>query len=215
MAKKLRHITGKPYTRSVYLDAATLPHLDRIAPDNISEATRFCVQFALERGALAAALVQHTPQQRAAYLERYHQPQPITQLYNGQPIPTAQASPAPQPMEAQATAPAPLSWTPADARQPTAQDLRRYIYAELPDEADLDDATEQRLALAAVDAWRAAHPQPEPTAAPILAAPTKPAQVSPADLLAYAKRFLPDEEIDAARLELEQMEAAARMQRNA
>ena len=151
MAKKLRHITGKPYTRSVYIDAATLPQLDQIAPDNISEAIRFCIAYALERGALTAALTQHTPQQRAAYLERYHQPQPIPQLYNGQPIPAT--APAPQPMEAQA-------------------------------------------------------------AAPILAAPTKPAQVSPADMLAYAKRFLPDEEIDAARLELEQMEAAARMQRS-
>ena len=211
--KKSRHLTGKPVRHNTLLDSNHLQQLDQIAPDNISEAIRFCIAYAMERGALAAALAQHTPQQRAAYLERYHQPQPIPQLYNGQPIPTA--APAPQPMEAQATAPAPLSWTPADARQPTAQDLRRYIYAELPDEADLDDATEQRLTLAAVDAWRAAHPQPEPTAAPILAAPTKPAQVSPADLLAYAKRFLPDEEIDAARLELEQMEAAARMQRNA
>lgn len=207
-----KHSKGRLYRTTAALDAATLPQLDQIAPDNISEAIRFCIAYALDRGALTAALVQHTPQQRAAYLERYHQPQPITQLYNGQPIPTA--APAPQPMGSQAAAPAPLSWTPADARQPTAQDLRRYIYAELPDEADLDDATEQRLTLAAVDAWRAAHPQPEPTAAPILAAPTKPAQVSPADLLAYAKRFLPDEEIDAARLELEQMEAAARMQRN-
>ena len=207
-----KHSKGRLFRTTAALDAATLPQLDQIAPDNISEAIRFCIQFALERGALTAALAQHTPQQRAAWLERYHQPQPVVQLYNGQPIPTA--APAPQPMEVQATAPAPLSWTPADARQPTAQDLRRYIYAELPDEADLDDATEQRLILAAVDAWRAAHPQPEPTAAPILAAPTKPAQVSPADLLAYAKRFMPDEEIDAARLELEQMEAAARMQRN-
>ena len=166
MAKKLRHITGKPYTRSVYLDAATLPQLDQIAPDNISEAIRFCVQFALERGALTAALVQHTPQQRAAYLERYHQPQPITQLYNGQPIQPAQVvpAPAPQPVETQAAEPAP----------------------------------------------------PPSTSAPTLLPPVepKPAQVSPADMLAYAKSFLPDEEIDAARLELEQMEAAARMQRN-
>lgn len=151
--KKSRHLTGKPVRQNTLLDSNHLQQLDQIAPDNISEAVRFCIAYALERGALTAALVQHTPQQRAAYLERYHQPQPIPQLYNGQPIPTA--APAPQPMEAQATAPA-----------------------------------------------------------PILAAPTKPAQVSPADMLAYAKSFLPDEEINAARLELEQMEAAARMQRN-
>ncbi len=167
MAKKLRHITGKPYTRSAYLDAATLPQLDQIAPDNISEAIRFCIQFALERGALTAALVQHTPQQRAAYLERYHQPQPVVQLYNGQPIQPSQVSPAPAPQPV--VSPAQVSPAPA--------------------------------------------PQPMVSPAQVSAAALKPSAHG-VDLLAYAKSFLPDEEIDAARLELEQMEAAARMQRN-
>ena len=180
MAKILRYITGKPYTRSVYLDAATLPQLDQIAPDNISEAVRFCIAYALEHGALAAALVQHTPQQRAAYLERYHQPQPIPQLYNGQPIKPAQVSPAPtpQPMESQAAEPSPHIVTLSPATFTDAP----YIGAMIDEQSPMV---------------------------------SKPAQVSPADLLAYAKSFLPDEEIDAARLELEQMEAAARMQRNA
>ena len=163
MAKKLRHITGKPYTRSVYLDAATLPQLDQIAPDNVSEAIRFCIAYALERGALAAALAQHTPQQRAAWLERYHQPQPITQLYNGQPIPTAGHTIAQANAVALEVAPAAPAPAPAPAPQPV-----------------------------------------EP----------KPAQISPADMLAYAQRFCSDDDLDAARLELEQMEAAARMQRN-
>ena len=163
MAKKPRYLLGAVYRTTAALDAATLPQLDQIAPDNISEAIRFCVAYALEHGALAAALAQHTPQQRAAYLERYHQPQPIPQLYNGQPIQPAQVVPAPAP-------------APAPAPQPMES--------------------------------QAAEP------APILAAPTKPAQVSPADMLAYAERFCSDDELDAARLELEQMEAAARMQRS-
>lgn len=165
--KKSRHLTGKPVRQNTLLDSNHLQQLDQIAPDNISEAIRFCVQFALERGALAAALAQHTPQQRAAYLERYHQPQPIQQLYNGQPIQPAQVSPAPAPQ-------------PVDTQA-----------------AQINTAP------------------PPSTSAPILAAVQQIAsQVSPADMLAYAKSFCPDEEIDAARLELEQMEAAARMQRN-
>lgn len=107
--KKSRHLTGKPIRQNTLLDSNHLQQLDQIAPDNISEAIRFCIQFALERGALDAALVQHTPQQRAAYLERYHQPQPVVQLYNGQPIQPAQVvpAPAPQPVETQAAEPAP------------------------------------------------------------------------------------------------------------
>lgn len=187
MAKKLRHITGKPYTRSVYLDAATLPQLDQIAPDNISEAIRFCIQFALDRGALTAALVQHTPQQRAAYLERYHQPQPVVQLYNGQPIQPAQVipAPAPQPMEAQAAEPAPHIITLPPATLTDAP----YIGTMIDEQS------------------------PMVSPAQVRAAALKPSAHG-VDLLAYAKSFCPDEEIDAARLELEQMEAAARMQRN-
>ncbi len=154
--KKSRHLTGKPVRQNTLLDSNHLTALDQIAPDNISEAVRFCIAYALERGALTAALVQHTPQQRAAYLERYHQPQPVVQLYNGQPIQPAQVSPAP--------APAPA-------------------------------------------------PQPMVSPAQVRAAALKPSAHG-VDLLAHAKSFCPDEEIDAARLELEQMEAAARMQRN-
>lgn len=183
MAKKLRHITGKPYTRSVYLDAATLPQLDQIAPDNISEAVRFCIAYALERGALTAALAQHMPQQRAAWLERYHQPQPITQLYNGQPTQTA--APAPQPVETQAAEPAPRIVT-----------LPPATFTDAPYIGTMID--EQ---------------SPMVSPAQVRAAALKPSAHG-VDLLAYAKSFLPDEEIDAARLELEQMEAAARMQRN-
>lgn len=187
MAKKLRHITGKPYTRSVYIDAATLPQLDQIAPDNISEAIRFCVQFALERGALTAALAQHTPQQRAAYLERYHEPQPIPQLYNGQPIKPTQVSPAPapQPMEVPAAEPAPHIVT----LPPAEFNAAPYIGTMIDEQS------------------------PMVSPALVTAAALKPSAHG-VDLLAYAKSFCPDEEIDAARLELEQMEAAARMQRN-
>jgi hypothetical protein len=175
MAKKPRYLTGAVYRTTAALDAATLPQLDQIAPDNISEAIRFCVAYALERGALAAALAQHTPQQRAAWLERYHQPQPITQLYNGQPIPAA--APAPQPMESQAAEPAPRIATLPPATFTDAP----YIGAMIDEQSPMV---------------------------------SKPAQISPADMLAYAKRFCTDDDLDAARLELEQMEAAARKQRN-
>lgn len=165
MAKKPRYLTGAVYRTTAALDAATLPQLDQIAPDNISEAIRFCVQFALERGALTAALVQHTPQQRAAYLERYHQPQPVE---------TQAAEPAPR----IATLP-PATFTDAP-----------YIGAIIDEQSPM--VTPDQIRAAAL----------KPSAAGV-------------DLLAYAKSFLPDDEIDAARLELEQMEAAARMQRNA
>lgn len=185
--KKSRHLTGKPVRQNTLLDSNHLQQLDQIAPDNISEAIRFCVQFALDRGALTAALVQHTPQQRAAYLERYHQPQPIPQLYNGQPIQPAQVSPAPapQPVEAQAAEPAPRIVT-----------LPPATFTDAPYIGTMID--EQ---------------SPMVSPAQVRAAALKPSAHG-VDLLAYAKSFCPDEEIDAARLELEQMEAAARMQRN-
>lgn len=181
--KKSRHLTGRPVRQNTLLDSNHLQQLDQIAPDNISEAIRFCVQFALERGALAAALTQHTPQQRAAYLDRYHQPQPIPQLYNGQPIPAA--APAPQPMEAPAAEPAPRIVTLPPATFTDAP----YIGTMIDEQSPM--VTPDQIRAAAL----------KPSAAGV-------------DLLAYAKSFLPDEEIDAARLELEQMEAAARMQRN-
>lgn len=189
--KKSRHLTGKPIRQNTLLDSNHLQQLDQIAPDNISEAIRFCVQFALDRGALTAALVQHTPQQRAAYLERYHQPQPIQQLYNGQPIPAPTAAaqvspaPAPQPMEAQAAEHAPRIVT-----------LPPAAFTDAPYIGTMTD--EQ---------------SPMVSPAQVRAAALKPSAHG-VDLLAYAKRFLPDDELDAARLELEQMEAAARMQRN-
>lgn len=185
--KKSRHLTGKPVRQNTLLDSNHLQQLDQIAPDNISEAIRYCVQFALERGALDAALVQHTPQQRAAWLDRYHQPQPVVQLYNGQPIQPAQVvpAPAPQPMETQAAEPAPriVTLPPAEFNAAT------YIGTMIDEQSPM-----------------------VPPALVTAAALTPSA--NGVDLLAYAKSFLPDEEIDAARLELEQMEAAARMQRN-
>lgn len=185
--KKSRHLTGKPVRQNTLLDSNHLQQLDQIAPDNISEAIRFCIAYALERGALTAALVQHTPQQRAAYLERYHQPQPVVQLYNGQPIQPAQVvpAPAPQPVETQAAEPAPRIVT-----------LPPATFTDAPYIGTMTDEL-----------------SPMVSPAQIRAAALKPSAHG-VDLLAYAKSFLPDEEIDAARLELEQMEAAARMQRN-
>lgn len=187
MAKKPRYLTGAVYRATTALDAATLPQLDQIAPDNISEAIRFCIQFALERGALAAALAQHTPQQRAAWLERYHQPQPVVQLYNGQPIPAAGHTIAQAHAIALEAAPA------APAPQPMEVPAAQMTYD--PEQINTTP--------------------PPSTSAPILAAVQQAASlVSPADMLAYAHRFCSDDDLDAARLELEQMEAAARKQRD-
>lgn len=66
MPAKPRFITGKPHRQNLLLDSATLDALDDVAPGNLSEAVRLCVQFALERGVQGLAANIHTDKQRAA-----------------------------------------------------------------------------------------------------------------------------------------------------
>lgn len=66
MSIKPRYLQGQPTRRSILLDDCRLAPLEHVAPGNLSEAVRYCIQYALERGALDAAQLKHTPAQRAA-----------------------------------------------------------------------------------------------------------------------------------------------------
>ena len=97
MSRTLRYITGAPISRNVYLDAGKLPALEIIAPGNLSEAVRYCIQYAIERGAIEAATAQHTDKQRLARMLRAER---AAESIYAAPLPTA--------AQAQQTAPAPL-----------------------------------------------------------------------------------------------------------
>ena len=126
MPIKPRYMQTTPAQRTVSLDASTLSYLDQIAPDNISEALRYCVQFAMQHPeALFRATVQHTGAQCRKHQQRYPaNAAPLQTTYGGHvmtvlqaptpatpveplPIQTATAwTPTPEP--AQVTAPAPV-----------------------------------------------------------------------------------------------------------
>ena len=105
MPIKPRYMQTTPAQRTVSLDASALSYLDQIAPDNISEALRYCVQFAMQHpDALFRATVQHTASQCRKHQQRYPA--------NAAPLPTTYcghvmtARPAPEP--AQVATPAPI-----------------------------------------------------------------------------------------------------------
>ncbi len=111
MPAKPRYMQTTPAQKSVALDASTLSYLDQIAPDNISEALRYCVQFAMQHpDALFRATVQHTAAQCRKHQQRYPQ--------NHAPLPTTYAGhvmtvrPAPAPAPAQVTTPEPIQSAP-------------------------------------------------------------------------------------------------------
>ena len=110
MAMKSRYMTGSPRRVTLVLDSDTLRDLDQIAPDNIGEAVRFCIQHALAAGAVFRATVQHTAAQCRKHQQRYpDNAEPLPTTYGGHvmtviPAPAQVAAPAPIPM---ATA-----WTP-------------------------------------------------------------------------------------------------------
>jgi len=117
MPIKPRYMQTTPAQRTVSLDASTLSYLDRIAPDNISEALRYCVQFAMQHPeALFRATVQHTAAQCRKHQQRYpDNAAPLPTTYGGH-VMTARPAPAP----AQVTAPEPIqtatAWTPSPAQ---------------------------------------------------------------------------------------------------
>ena len=113
MPAKPRYMQTTPAQKSVALDASTLSYLDQIAPDNISEALRYCVQFAMQHpGALFRATVQHTAAQCRKHQQRYpDNAAPLPTTYGGH---VMTARPAPEP--AQVETPEPIqtatAWTP-------------------------------------------------------------------------------------------------------
>lgn len=64
MSIKPRYLNAKSHRQSLLLDSSTLAALDYIAPGNLSEAVRLCVQFALDRGVQSLARNLHTDKQR-------------------------------------------------------------------------------------------------------------------------------------------------------
>lgn len=106
-----RYIQTTAAQRTVSLDASTLSYLDQIAPDNISEALRYCVQFAMQHpDALFRATVQHTAAQCRKHQQRYpDNASPLPTTYGGH-VMTARPAPAQvtTPEPAQVTAPAPV-----------------------------------------------------------------------------------------------------------
>ena len=119
MPIKPRYMQTTPAQRTVSLDASTLSYLDQIAPDNISEALRYCVQFAMQHPeALFRATVQHTAAQCRKHQQRYPgNAEPLPTTYGGH-VMTARPAPAP----AQVATPAPTQpaavWTQPEPIQP-------------------------------------------------------------------------------------------------
>ena len=128
MAMKSRYMTGSPRRVTLVLDSDTLRDLDQIAPDNMGEAVRFCIQHALAAGAVFKATTQHTGAQCRKHQQRYpsntaalpttyagqvmtHQPAQVAPTpptpVEPRPIQTATAW-TPPPEAAQVTAPAPV-----------------------------------------------------------------------------------------------------------
>lgn len=110
MAKNSRYMTGQPRRVSIALDIDTLRDLDQIAPDNIGEAVRFCIQHALAAGAVFKATTQHTAAQCRKHQQRYNDnAAPLPTTYGGH-VMTARPAPATpvEPLPIQAAA----AWTP-------------------------------------------------------------------------------------------------------
>lgn len=99
MAKNSRYMTGQPRRVSIALDSDTLRDLDQIAPDNIGEAVRFCIQHALAAGAVFKATTQHTGAQCRKHQQRYPaNAAPLPTTYGGHVMTVLQA-PTPEPIQ--------------------------------------------------------------------------------------------------------------------
>ena len=99
MAMKSRYMTGSPRRVTLVLDSDTLRDLDQIAPDNIGEAVRFCIQHALAAGAVFKATTQHTGAQCRKHQQRYPaNAAPLPTTYGGHVMTVLQA-PTPEPIQ--------------------------------------------------------------------------------------------------------------------
>lgn len=175
-----RYLTSKPTTKTVALDSATLSTLELIAPGSLSEAVRFCVQFAIQHGAVKAAAAAHTPAQAQLYLNAVSPNMPLPTTYGGHVMKVIPApTPAPEPIQPAAvwTQPEPIQPQrahPSEARPSTLEEYLQY--------ADDDDEPAQVA------------PQPVATQEPIV---IRGQPLSAAALAAVAAIALTDEEIRA------------------
>ena len=136
MAMKSRYMTGSPRRVTLVLDSDTLRDLDQIAPDNMGEAVRFCIQHALAAGAVFKATTQHTAAQCRKHQQRYpDNAAPIPTTYGGHvmtvlqaPTPAAPVEPlpiqtatawTPTPEPAQVNEPAQVAPQPVATQEPT------------------------------------------------------------------------------------------------
>ena len=187
MPIKPRYIQTTAAQRTVSLDASTLIYLDQIAPDNISEALRYCVQFAMQHPeALFRATVQHTAAQCRKHQQRYPaNAAPLPTTYGGhvmtaRPAPTPPAPVEPLPIQSAAvwTQPEPIQPAPVIINGVTQGTEEEYLMY-----ADDDDDTPAQLALQRI----------EPLAPMVIHTSTP----SAAALAAVAAIALTDEEIRA------------------
>ena len=184
MAMKSRYMTGSPRRVTLVLDSDTLRDLDQIAPDNIGEAVRFCVQHALAAGAVFRATVQHTAAQCRKHQQRYPtNAAPLPTTYGGH---VMKVVPAP----AQVTAPEPIQpaavWTQPEPIQPQRahpSEARPGTLEEYLMHGDDDDDEPAQVAL-----------QPAATQEPTV---LRGQPLSAAALAAVAAVALTDEEIRA------------------
>ena len=184
MAMKSRYMTGSPRRVTLVLDSDTLRDLDQIAPDNIGEAVRFCVQHALAAGAVFRATVQHTAAQCRKHQQRYPtNAAPLPTTYGGH---VMKVVPAP----AQVTAPEPIQpaavWTQPEPIQPQRahpSEARPGTLEEYLMHGDDDDDEPAQVAL-----------QPAATQEPTV---LRGQPLSAAALAAVAAIALTDEEIRA------------------
>lgn len=147
MAMKSRYMTGSPRRVTLVLDSDTLRDLDQIAPDNMGEAVRFCVQFALAAGAVFKATTQHTAAQGRKHQQRYpSNAAPLPTTYGGHVMTTR---PAPEPAQvttpetAQVTEPTPVSPEPIQPQRAHPSEARPGTLEEYLQYADDDDEPAQ------------------------------------------------------------------------
>ena len=138
-----RYLTSKPTTKTVALDSATLSTLELIAPGSLSEAVRFCVQFAIQHGAVKAAAAAHTPAQAQLYLHAVSPNMPLPTTHGGH---VMKVIPAP----AQVETPEPIQpaavWTqpePIQPQRPALSEARPSTLEDYLQYADDDDTPAQ------------------------------------------------------------------------
>lgn len=137
MAMKSRYMTGSPRRVTLVLDSDTLRDLDQIAPDNIGEAVRFCIQHAMAAGAVFKATTQHTAAQCRKHQQRYpDNAAPIPTTYGGH-VMTVRLAPSqaitPEPIQPAAAwkQPEPIQPQRAHPSEATPSTLEEYLmYAD-------------------------------------------------------------------------------------